>query len=98
MVLAGRTELLLGLVEGGGDASVRPDRLLVGFAEIEGPVASVALGRAENDQNFLNKLESQVISRQKLFVPELEKRKWKELIKSLSRSARVFRIVRGLDQ
>ena len=42
------------------------------------------LGRAENDQNFLNKLESQVISRQKLFEPELERRKWKELIRSLS--------------
>ena len=42
------------------------------------------LGRAENDINFLNKLESQVISRQKLFEPELERRKWKELIRSLS--------------
>ena len=42
------------------------------------------LGRAENDINFLKKLESQVISRQKLFVPELERRKWKELIKSLT--------------
>ena len=42
------------------------------------------LVRAENDINFLNKLESQVIIRQKLFEPELERRKWKELIKSLS--------------
>ncbi len=42
------------------------------------------LGRAENDINFLSKLESQVTSRQKLFQPELERRKWKELIKALS--------------
>ena len=42
------------------------------------------LYRAENDINFLNKLESQVTSRQKLFQPELERRKWKEIIKSLS--------------